>query len=37
MTELDNKQVEEILWAYRDRLVDLKKDKGFIYGLLFKM
>lgn len=36
LTELDNNQVEEILWAYRDRLIDLKKDKRFIYGLLFK-
>src|SRR3990167_9187788 len=36
LTELDNKQVEEVLWTYRDRLVDLKKDKRFIYGLLFK-
>ena len=25
LTELDNQQVEEVLWAYRDRLVDLKK------------
>jgi len=36
LTELDNGHVEEIIWAYRDRLVDLKKDKRFIYGLLFK-
>ncbi|MEE9259568.1 MAG: DUF4921 family protein, partial [Candidatus Scalindua sediminis] len=24
------------LWCYRDRLIDLKKDKRFVYGLLFK-
>ncbi|MDR4509859.1 MAG: galactose-1-phosphate uridylyltransferase [Candidatus Brocadiaceae bacterium] len=36
LTELENKQVEEVLSTYRDRLVDLKKDERFIYGLLFK-
>jgi len=36
LTSLETKQVEEILWTYRDRLVDLKKDSRFIYGLLFK-
>ena len=25
LAELGNPQVEEVLWAYRDRLVDLKK------------
>ena len=36
LTELDNPQVEEVLWAYRDRLVDLKKDRRFVSGLIFK-
>lgn len=36
LTELEDKQVEEILWTYRDRLIDLKKDRRFNYGLLFK-
>ncbi len=36
LTALDNGSVEEVLWCYRDRLVDLKKDKRFVYGLLFK-
>ncbi|MFQ5787399.1 MAG: galactose-1-phosphate uridylyltransferase [Thermodesulfobacteriota bacterium] len=36
LTSLDNGNVEEILSCYRDRLIDLKKDKRFVYGLLFK-
>ena len=29
-------QVESVLWAYRDRIVDLKKDRRFKYILIFK-
>ncbi len=36
MATLSEKEVEEILWAYRDRLLDLKKDKRFRYVLIFK-
>ena len=36
LTALDNKNVEEVLWCYKERLIDLKKDKRFVYGLLFK-
>jgi UDPglucose--hexose-1-phosphate uridylyltransferase len=36
LTELDNGNVEEVLMCYRDRLIDLKNDKRFVYGLLFK-
>ena len=36
LTSLDNGNVEEVLLCYRDRLVDLKSDKRFVYGLLFK-
>jgi len=36
LTALDNKNVEEVLWCYKERLIDLKKDKRFAYGLLFK-
>jgi len=36
LSALSNENVEEVLWTYRDRLVDLKKDKRFIYGMLFK-
>lgn len=30
------KRVEDMLWAYRDRVVDLKKDDRFKYILIFK-
>ncbi len=33
---LSEKEVQEVLWAYRDRLLDLKKDKRFRYVLIFK-
>jgi UDPglucose--hexose-1-phosphate uridylyltransferase len=36
LTSLENGNVEEVLLCYRDRLVDLKRDKRFVYGLLFK-
>ncbi len=29
-------RVEEVLWAYRDRIIDLKKDRRFKYLLIFK-
>ncbi len=28
--------VEDVLWAYRDRIIDLKKDRRFKYILIFK-
>jgi UDPglucose--hexose-1-phosphate uridylyltransferase len=33
---LPEKQVEEVLWAYRDRLLDLKKDARLRYVIVFK-
>ncbi len=36
LTSLDNGNVKEVLLCYRDRLIDLKNDKRFVYGLLFK-
>ena len=36
LSALANENVEEVLWTYRDRLVDLKKDKRFSYGMIFK-
>lgn len=30
------KRVEDVIWAFRDRMVDLKKDKRFKYILVFK-
>ena len=29
-------QLREVLWVYRDRLVDLKKDPRLVYGMIFK-
>jgi UDPglucose--hexose-1-phosphate uridylyltransferase len=34
--ELPEKQIEEVLWAFRERVSDLKKDRRFRYILLFK-
>ncbi|MFQ5956749.1 MAG: galactose-1-phosphate uridylyltransferase [Candidatus Brocadiales bacterium] len=36
ITALDSAHVQEVLWTYRDRMVDIKKDKRYIYGMLFK-
>ena len=36
LTQLPVENIREILWAYRDRLVDLKKDLRFVYGMVFK-
>jgi len=33
---LEPKELEEVVWAYRDRMVDLKKDRRLNYGLIFK-
>jgi UDPglucose--hexose-1-phosphate uridylyltransferase len=35
-SELSDKQLREVFWAYRDRLVDLKKDRRLVYGMIFK-
>lgn len=35
-SRLTDKGVEDILWAYRDRIVDLRKDRRFRYILIFK-
>ncbi len=34
--EMPEKQIEEVLWAYKERVNDLKKDGRFRYILLFK-
>ncbi|MFO0925534.1 MAG: galactose-1-phosphate uridylyltransferase [Gemmataceae bacterium] len=36
LTQLTVENIREILWVYRDRLVDLKKDPRLVYGMLFK-
>jgi len=35
-SELSDDELREVLWAYRDRLVDLKKDPRLVYGMIFK-
>ena len=37
LTELDNKQVEEVLWTYRDRLVDLRRISDLYTDCFLKM
>ena len=36
MATLSDENIREVLWVYRDRLVDLKKDKRLVHGMLFK-
>ena len=36
MANLSEEYIREILWVYRDRLVDLKKDPRLVYGMVFK-
>jgi UDPglucose--hexose-1-phosphate uridylyltransferase len=36
LATLPIKRVEDVIWAFRDRMVDLKKDKRFKYILVFK-
>ncbi|GMR04205.1 MAG: galactose-1-phosphate uridylyltransferase [Thermodesulfobacteriota bacterium] len=36
LSTIQTKQFEEVLWAYRDRIVDLKKDTRLRYILIFK-
>ena len=36
LATLPPKRIEDVLWTYRDRILDLKKDKRFKYILIFK-
>ena len=36
MAELSDDNIREVLWVYRDRLVDLKKDIRLVHGMIFK-
>ncbi len=36
LASLPEKRVEDVLWAFRDRMLDLQKDKRFRYILIFK-
>jgi len=35
-SQLTEPQLQEVLWVYRDRLVELKKDPRLVYGMIFK-
>jgi UDPglucose--hexose-1-phosphate uridylyltransferase len=36
LSRLSVEQIREVLWAYRDRLVDLKRDRRLVHALIFK-
>jgi UDPglucose--hexose-1-phosphate uridylyltransferase len=36
LSKVSPRQFEEVLWAYRDRIIDLKKDSRLRYILIFK-
>lgn len=36
LATLSTRQIEDVLWAYRDRIIDLKKDRRFKYIMIFK-
>ena len=36
ITDLSDKAIEQVLWAFRDRMADLKNDRRLRYVLLFK-
>jgi UDPglucose--hexose-1-phosphate uridylyltransferase len=36
LAQLPEKRIEDVMWAFRDRIIDLKKDKRFKYILIFK-
>ena len=36
MAGLRPESIREVLWIYRDRLLDLKNDRRFVHGMLFK-
>ena len=36
LAQLPDRGVEDVLWAFRDRVLDLKKDRRFRYILIFK-
>ena len=36
MADLDQRQMENVIWAYRERIVDLKRDPRFRHIMIFK-
>jgi UDPglucose--hexose-1-phosphate uridylyltransferase len=35
-SQLTEEELRDVLWVYRDRLIDLKKDPRLVYGMIFK-
>ncbi len=35
-SQLTEEELRDVLWVYRDRLLDLKKDSRLVYGMIFK-
>jgi len=36
LAHMNIKQIEDIFWAFRDRIIDLQRDKRFRFSLIFK-
>ena len=36
LADMSGKKIEDVLWTYRDRMLDLRKDQRFRYILIFK-
>ena len=36
LSQMEPKRIEDVLWAYRDRMMDLRQDNRFRYLLVFK-
>jgi len=36
LATMSDKEIEDVLWAFRDRMLDLKRDQRFRYILIFK-
>ncbi len=36
LADLENKDIENVIWAYRGRIIDLKNDHRFRYMMIFK-
>jgi len=36
LANMPEKKIEDVLWAFRDRIIDLKRDRRFRYILVFK-
>ena len=36
LADMPDSQVEKVIWAHRDRMLDLRKDRRLLYALVFK-